>query len=324
MVDHALTAARALEEPAAEAWALHQQGSRAMCLGDRVLALDALEHALELRERLGDAEGAATTRHNLAQLGGGAAPPPHDGRPTPPQRPRWPWLAGGVLGVVAAGVAAAVLASSGGSSQPAPATAESTAPTATRNAPTDTTGGPQGNPSTPITTDGGGTPRPVPATVTPGKLPFDVQAVETTSDPKSIDVANTSSAPATIGAVTTAGENAADFVVDARECADRTLDPGTSCAVSVMFAPTANGPRTAAVTFADLGDGSSGSVELTGTGCVPRKTCPATEPAHSAGTSVPESSTPEQSSPPDNGTPPADATKSAPIEKQPPTEDNNG
>ena len=56
------------------AWALHQQGSRALCLGDRVLAADALGQALELRERLGDAEGAATTRHNLAQLGGGAAP----------------------------------------------------------------------------------------------------------------------------------------------------------------------------------------------------------------------------------------------------------
>ena len=105
-----------------------QQGSRALCLGDRVLAADALGQALELRERLGDAEGAATTRHNLAQLGGGAAPLSPNGGPKPP-RPRWPWFAG-VVAVLAAGIVVAALIAGGGSNESAPAADSTSLPTA--------------------------------------------------------------------------------------------------------------------------------------------------------------------------------------------------
>jgi hypothetical protein len=63
-------AARQLGNRAAEAWSLHQSGTRALCLEDAPTAHTDLSEALRLRESLGDWEGAAVTRHNLDLLGG--------------------------------------------------------------------------------------------------------------------------------------------------------------------------------------------------------------------------------------------------------------
>jgi hypothetical protein len=65
-----LEAARQLGDRAAEAWCLHQSGTRALCLEDTPTARADLTEALRLRESLGDREGAAITRHNLNLLGG--------------------------------------------------------------------------------------------------------------------------------------------------------------------------------------------------------------------------------------------------------------
>src|SRR5215204_6562583 len=65
-----LEAARQLGDRAAKAWALHQSGTRALCLEDTPTARRDLSEALRLRESLGDREGAAVTRHNLNLLGG--------------------------------------------------------------------------------------------------------------------------------------------------------------------------------------------------------------------------------------------------------------
>jgi hypothetical protein len=62
---HGLRAAQALGDRAAAAWALHQLGTRATCLGDPQAAIAYLQQALELRRSIGDRPGAALTRHNL-------------------------------------------------------------------------------------------------------------------------------------------------------------------------------------------------------------------------------------------------------------------
>ena len=80
-----LQAARALRDQAAEAWALHQLGTRALCLGDTATARTSLIKALRLRESLDDRIGAAVTRHNLDLLVG--PPPPPRRPPQPPETP---------------------------------------------------------------------------------------------------------------------------------------------------------------------------------------------------------------------------------------------
>jgi hypothetical protein len=63
-----LRAAQALGDQAAEAWMLHQLGTRALCLGDTTTASTFLRQALHLREASGDQIGAMVTRHNLNLL----------------------------------------------------------------------------------------------------------------------------------------------------------------------------------------------------------------------------------------------------------------
>ena len=61
-------AAVAARLPAAEAWALHQQGTRALLEGQTDAARTALERALVMRRALGDRIGAELTRYHLALL----------------------------------------------------------------------------------------------------------------------------------------------------------------------------------------------------------------------------------------------------------------
>ncbi len=62
-------AAEALRDRTVEAWALHQLGTRLLCLGDRAAARQLLTRALALRQSLGDRAAAAVTRDNLGLLG---------------------------------------------------------------------------------------------------------------------------------------------------------------------------------------------------------------------------------------------------------------
>jgi hypothetical protein len=113
-LEAALRAASAAGSQGEEAWALHQLGSRALGVGDRVAAVSQLTRALELRQELGDHAGAAVTRHNLDLLSG---PPPPE-RPPPRPRPRLPLLAGAIILALAAGAAIAIAASSGPGPKP--------------------------------------------------------------------------------------------------------------------------------------------------------------------------------------------------------------
>jgi hypothetical protein len=78
LLDRALSVARAVQDRHAEAWALHQLGSRAV-LSNQTEAIALLKQALELRHQIGDKAGAAITQHNLDVL----IPPPAPPRETP-------------------------------------------------------------------------------------------------------------------------------------------------------------------------------------------------------------------------------------------------
>ncbi len=72
-----------------EAYVLHQLGTRDGLIGADEAAIEYLQRALALREKIGDREGAEVTRHNLEQItGGGATDVEHDNGNG--GRPGWP------------------------------------------------------------------------------------------------------------------------------------------------------------------------------------------------------------------------------------------
>jgi hypothetical protein len=64
-LDRCLAAAKAIGDRSAEAWALHEIGTRALCLGESARARAVLAQAVKLRESLQDGVAAATSRRNL-------------------------------------------------------------------------------------------------------------------------------------------------------------------------------------------------------------------------------------------------------------------
>jgi hypothetical protein len=84
LLDRALKVAQTLHDNHAEAWALHQLGTRA-ALFNQTEAIALLKQALELRHKIGDKAGEAISKHNLDVL----IPPPAPPRdaPQPPVQP---------------------------------------------------------------------------------------------------------------------------------------------------------------------------------------------------------------------------------------------
>jgi hypothetical protein len=68
ILEGVLHSARQVRNQDAEAWALHQLGTRAFCLDGRRAGLPRLRQALSIRRAIGDHPGAAATRHNIGVI----------------------------------------------------------------------------------------------------------------------------------------------------------------------------------------------------------------------------------------------------------------
>ncbi len=101
VLDRAVNLARAAGDRSAEAWALHQLGTRAI-FSNQTEAITLLKQALELRQAIGDKTGAAITQHNLDVLIPPAAPPEEQPKPPvkPAPEPIAPTAGGSILGKV--------------------------------------------------------------------------------------------------------------------------------------------------------------------------------------------------------------------------------
>jgi len=96
--------------------------------------------------------------------------------------------------------------------------------------------------------------------ITPPRIAFGPQALDTTSPPQLITFQNSSTAPIEIGSLTLS--NPAAFSWDLRDCPDGRVSPGGNCAMLVVFHPS----RTGAVTGAIERPFNRQRVELEGSG----------------------------------------------------------
>ena len=223
---HELTAARRTGDRAVEGWALHQLGTRALCLGHEGEARSRLTEALRIRESLGDVKGAAVTRHNLALLpGGGVA-----------TKPAVAAAAGGLslLAVLAIVVSAVVVL--GG-----------LAVVGTR------------------TLGGQGATGDVSAlTMAPARHDFGERPALEPSPPRTVMVTNGADGAVDLEALVLVGTDEG-FRVENDSCRGVTLDPGSACTLAVLFNPPRPG-RFEARLVARGGGGEGPSAVLTGVG----------------------------------------------------------
>jgi Beta-propeller repeat len=114
------------------------------------------------------------------------------------------------------------------------------------------------SPHTVFLTGAGGTPL---ATLSATNLTFASQGLNTPSAPQTISVTNTGSAEIQFTSVATTG----DFS-QTNTCVGSPLMIGQSCAISVVFTPTATGSRTGTLSIVDNTSNSAPTVALVGSG----------------------------------------------------------
>ena len=100
--------------------------------------------------------------------------------------------------------------------------------------------------------------------VSPGSISFGNQAVGMSSASSSITVVNNGTMTVSFASISVTGANAADFA-QTNTCGG-SLAAGRSCAIAVVFKPTATGTRKAAVTITSNAAGSPVNVTLGGNG----------------------------------------------------------
>jgi Bacterial Ig-like domain (group 3)/FG-GAP-like repeat/HYDIN/CFA65/VesB-like, Ig-like domain/Abnormal spindle-like microcephaly-assoc'd, ASPM-SPD-2-Hydin len=98
----------------------------------------------------------------------------------------------------------------------------------------------------------------------PTSLMFGNQPVGTKSPPKRVTLSNKGSVAVSITGISFTGTNAADFA-ETNTCGT-SVAAGASCSITVTFAPSATGNRTATLSVTDNGGASPQKVSVAGTG----------------------------------------------------------
>jgi hypothetical protein len=101
-------------------------------------------------------------------------------------------------------------------------------------------------------------------TLSPSSLTFAAQKVGTSSPPQQVELTNTGKIPLDITKWTLHGLDPGNFS-QSNNCPS-SLGAGANCVISVTFAPTRKGARSAILYVTDTGGGSPQTVALTGTG----------------------------------------------------------
>src|SRR5205085_2953321 len=105
--------------------------------------------------------------------------------------------------------------------------------------------------------------------ISPASLDFGAQMLGTAGNSQTVLLQNTGDAPLSVGSVTLAGANPADFTIIADGWSGERLLPGQVATLNLRFTPTAAGARAAVLTVSDDAAGSPQTVALAGTGTAP-------------------------------------------------------
>lgn len=111
---------------------------------------------------------------------------------------------------------------------------------------------------------------PVPAlSLTPTSIAFGTRQLDTSSPAKTVTITSTGNYPLHVSSLSIGGANPSDFWIVSDNCTGAWLYPSQSCTVSVSFAPTRIGARSASLTIASNASAGPASVSLSGTGAKP-------------------------------------------------------
>jgi hypothetical protein len=275
VLEHVRDAAAAAGDRAAEAWALHQLGTRLLCLGDKSAARHLLNHTLALRRSLGDREGAEVTRHNLGLLG---TPSQRIGRYTVPYR-YLPWLAAALLALIVGGVR---LVSSGmgvqgpgrrqtAVSNGAPATALPPVSIREGSVPADVTSDLASDSTSDIEESASTTDLPAEADAEEPRLdiPKSVRfptltiGADSGSQGQRISLANTGKEPLRVAGLSFI-ENPGQAFTLRTDCTRSSISPGEQCSVLIFFHPPAAGSYRG-ILAVDTDSSGQRTVEVSGT-----------------------------------------------------------
>ena len=107
------------------------------------------------------------------------------------------------------------------------------------------------------------------ASLAPPAHAFGSVVVGATSANQIFVLTNTGTAPLLVGTATLVGADPSAFEITADGCASQTVAPSATCSVSVRFAPTVNGARSASLSIPSDAATSPSTAALTGTGVSP-------------------------------------------------------
>jgi hypothetical protein len=248
VLQHLLQAGRAIGDQAVMSYALHQLGTRALCLEDPI-AREQLTEALQIRESAGDRAGAAVTQHNLNFL---IAPP------LPPQgSEHWlKWLAMPLFLSLTGLVIWHQLRQLPPPLPlpPIPSPPEISSPTPT--APSESSTLSSGTATSPD--------RPVRLAVEPAQLNFGNPFVGDRPPSRTVTLRNQSTAAITLLTPRLSGRDHQAFAIHSSDCVQgAVLQPGETCQINLHLSPTYTGNYQATLAIARQ-SGQPQTVTLTG------------------------------------------------------------
>ena len=247
-----LVAARTVGDPGAEAMALHQLGTRALCEGETSTATELLRSAFDLRTAIGDVAAAQVTAHNLSLV---AVPPV-----VPQEEPDEALVQADESTIVGEQGTTAVRSSGAdGGSSGAHASGAHASSSGLHAA------GGHGSILTPAASAGAALvvvgavvagvllvrsnePAAADVGLDQSALSFPAVAINQASESQTIVARNMGENPVHLDGFRTSGAHPSEFVVTSSTCRTGEIPAGGSCQANVVFTPTGAGPRQASLT----------------------------------------------------------------------------